>query len=71
MDAHSQVYNYLLHSRHPEAYPPAKIPSEYPIPSHITGETIYREVKADVAGNFAIYFSPLSGAWAPLRSSGT
>lgn len=39
---------------------------EFPVPSHITTERYTKTLKADSLGNFAIYFSPLTGCWEPV-----
>lgn len=58
-----------MHYLYPEVFPPAKIPSLYPVPSHIIGDSYTKTLNADSAGKFMIYFCPMTCAWEPVRRS--
>lgn len=58
---------YHMHYLYPEFFPPAKVPSVYPVPSHIIGDQIIRTLYADTRGEFMIYFCPVTCAWEPIR----
>lgn len=59
---------YELHHAYPEKYPPVKIPSKFPMPSHITQDTVSKTLKADSEGNFIIFFNPVTAAWESIRN---
>lgn len=51
----------------PLNFKPSRLPVDFPIPTHMTTEEFNRTIISDATGKFAIYFSPLTGAWEAIR----
>lgn len=62
-------YGWAMHHLHPDIFPPSRMPSQYPIKTHLIQPKTKENLVA-TGGNLAIFFCPMVAAWEKIRLGG-